>query len=92
MANSTISIVMSVFNGECFLAEAIESIRNQSISDFEFIIINDGSTDKTPSILASYERKDARIRIINQEKRGLVDALNCGCAVASSRQSRASTW
>ncbi len=63
MKNSPISVVMSVFNGEVFLAEAIESILNQSFADFEFVIIDDGSTDKTSSILSSYARGDKRIRV-----------------------------
>jgi glycosyltransferase involved in cell wall biosynthesis len=43
-----ISVVMSVFNGETFLVEALESILKQTFTDFEFVIIDDGSTDRTP--------------------------------------------
>lgn len=72
-----VSVVMSVYNEEKYLPEAIDSILSQTFKDFEFIIINDGSTDKTKEILESY--KDKRIRIINNEKNlGLAASLNIG--------------
>jgi GT2 family glycosyltransferase len=82
MDTPLISVVMSTFNGERFLAEAIESILAQSFTKFEFIIINDGSTDGTPALLDEYQKRDARIRVCHQENRGLVDALNTGCQMA----------
>ena len=70
-----VSIIMSVYNGEKYLQEAIESILNQSYSGFEFIIVNDGSTDYTEEILNEYT--DSRIvRINNQENIGLARSLN----------------
>ena len=51
-----ISVVMPVYNGERFLSEAIESILNQSYRDFEFIIVDDGSTDSTPDILTGISK------------------------------------
>jgi glycosyltransferase involved in cell wall biosynthesis len=80
-----ISIVMSVLNGELYLREAIDSILAQSFSDFEFIIINDGSQDATPEILRSYAGKDPRIRLYDQENAGLVSALNRGCTQARGK-------
>ena len=68
-----VSVVMSVFNGERFLRESVESILNQSFREFEFIIIDDGSTDGTAQILGSYQRSDARIAVYRQENRGLVE-------------------
>lgn len=56
-----ISVLMSVYNGENFLKESIDSILTQTFSDFEFIIVNDGSNDLTGEILASY--KDFRLKI-----------------------------
>jgi len=56
---------MSVYNGENYLTEAIDSILNQTFKDFEFIIINDGSTDDTGMIIKSYN--DPRIVLVNQE-------------------------
>ena len=76
-----ITILMSVYNGEKYLREAIDSILNQTYKDFEFLIINDGSTDRTPKILQSY--KDQRIKIINNEKNiGLTKSLNKGLKIA----------
>lgn len=70
---------MPVFNGERHLQEAIESIRAQTFSDFEFLIIDDGSTDSTPSIIRQHLKNDNRIRCItNASNRGLVASLNLG--------------
>jgi glycosyltransferase involved in cell wall biosynthesis len=75
---------MSVYNGEKYLRYAINSIINQSFSDFEFIIINDASTDNTGKILGEYN--DNRIVIINNEKNlGLTKSLNKGIAVAKGK-------
>lgn len=75
-----ISVVMPVWNGAAYLREAIESILNQTFTDFEFIIIDDGSTDDTVAIINSYQ--DERIRLIQQEHEGIVVALNRGVAEA----------
>lgn len=80
MSNPKVSILMSVYNGEKYLCEAIDSILGQSFYDFEFLIINDGSTDKTHEILKSYD--DARIRILEQENIGLTKSLNKGLSLA----------
>lgn len=78
-----ISVIMSVYNGQKYLKEAIESILNQTFKDFEFLIINDGSTDKTPEILEKYKRQDRRIKIINNAKNiGLTKSLNKGINIA----------
>lgn len=78
-----ISVVLSVYNGERYLRQSIESILNQSFTDFEFIIIDDGSTDSSKKIITSYD--DSRIRFISHENRGLVAALNEGIGVARGR-------
>ena len=67
---------MSVYNGERFLAPAIESILGQSFGDFEFLILDDGSSDATASILRSYARADARVKPTIRDNRGLVASLN----------------
>ena len=77
-----VTVLMSVYNGEKYLKEAIESILNQTFRDFEFIIINDGSTDGTSEILARYQQMDNRIMVYNQENRGLIASLNRGCQLA----------
>lgn len=71
-----LSVAMSVYNGERFLAEAIDSILAQTFADFEFLILDDGSTDRTPQIIADYAARDSRIRPIIRENRGLVASLN----------------
>ena len=73
-----ISVVMPVWNGERYLQKAISSILNQTFTDFEFLIIDDGSTDSTPLMLAEYAAIDHRIRIITLNHAGIVAALNRG--------------
>lgn len=76
-----ITVLMSVYNGEKYLSEAVESILNQTFKDFEFLIINDASTDNTRKILKSY--KDSRIKIITNKKNlGLTKSLNKGLEIA----------
>ena len=71
-----VSIVTSVHNGEIYLRESIDSILQQTYANFEFIIIDDGSNDRTPEILDSYT-KDNRIRIFkNSKKLGLSKSFN----------------
>src|SRR5262245_14778340 len=77
-----VSVVMSVFNGEQYLHESINCILNQQGVDFELVIIDDGSIDSTPRILADYARQDARIRLLTQQNMGLTAALIRGCAAA----------
>lgn len=75
MADPKISVIMSVYNGERYLREAIERVLNQTFADFEFIIVNDASTDSSLSIIRGYH--DDRIRIIeNSENIGLTKSLN----------------
>ena len=80
-----VSVVMPVFNGEDHVAEAIESILQQDLEDFEFIIVDDGSQDTTPQILADYARRDDRIRIVTQANGGVTRALLSGIAEARGR-------
>ena len=79
----TISVVMSVFNGEKHLRQAIDSILDQTCSDFEFIIIDDGSTDHSAGIIKSYQ--DQRIILLQQANKGLSNALNKGISVAKGK-------
>jgi len=77
-----VSVVMGVFNGARFLREAVESILNQNFCDFEFIIVNDGSTDRTADILSRYEESDSRVIVCHQQNKGLIESLNTGCGLA----------
>lgn len=72
-----VSVVMSVYNGLPYLQESIESILNQTFTDFEFIIINDCSTDNTWDVLKQYAEQDQRIKLFNNnENIGLTKSLN----------------
>lgn len=75
-----VSVLMPVWNGERHLREAIDSILGQTEPNFEFLIIDDGSTDGTVEIIEGYQ--DPRIRLIRQEHEGIVVALNRGVAEA----------
>jgi len=82
----TVSVVMPVYNGEPYLREAVESILRQTCTDFEFIIIDDGSTDRTWEILSSYAENDARIALHrNQENLKLIRTLNKGLTMARGK-------
>ncbi len=81
-ANPRLTVLMSVYNSDKFLGRAVESILNQTYKDFEFIIINDGSTDNSSRILKEYEQTDKRIRVYDQQNKGLIDSLNRGCRLA----------
>ncbi|TAF45002.1 MAG: glycosyltransferase [Sphingobacteriales bacterium] len=82
--NPTISVLMPVYNGEKYLKEAINSILNQSFKDFEFIIINDGSTDSTEEIILSYT--DPRIVYVkNEVNLHLIKTLNKGIDLSKGK-------
>jgi glycosyltransferase involved in cell wall biosynthesis len=79
-----ISVVMSVFNSELYVKEAIDSILNQTFEDFEFIILDDGSTDKSVDIIQGYT--DSRIRFFQNDKNlGLRGSLNRGLQLAEGK-------
>lgn len=79
METPLISVIMPVYNGESFINEAILSILNQTYHNFEFLIIDDNSTDKSADIAKEYARMDDRIIVIsNENDQGIVGALNTG--------------
>jgi len=73
---------MPAYNAGAYLRDAVSSILDQTFRNFEFIIVNDGSSDATASILQEYERIDTRIRVFHQENQGMISALNRGCRLA----------
>ncbi|MDA1169095.1 MAG: glycosyltransferase [bacterium] len=78
-----VSVVMPVYNGQKYLAEAIESVLNQTYSIFEFIIVDDGSSDKSKMIIEKHERSDSRIQYIGLKRNGgISNALNIGIKAA----------
>ena len=80
MMNPKITVLMSVFNEQTYLREAVESVLSQTFGDFEFIIINDGSEEPFEDIISEY--KDDRIRLFRQENMGLARSLNRGLRLA----------
>ena len=81
-----ISVVMSTNNDEKYIESSIESILSQTFSDFEFIIVNDGSTDKTNEIIETYSKKDSRIiTLINKDKIGLTKSLIKGIDICRGK-------
>lgn len=85
MSHPLVSVVMPVYNAEAYVSEAIESVLAQTFSDFEFIILDDGSTDRSLQILRQYQHDDSRIKIISRENRGLIATLNEGIDCAKGR-------
>ncbi len=81
---TAISVVMGVYNAAPTLAATLDSILGQTERDFECIVVDDGSTDETSSILATYVSRDPRVRVLRQENTGLTRALIAGCAAARS--------
>lgn len=71
-----VSVIMSVYNAEVHLADAIRSILDQTFADFEFLIVDDGSRDRSAEIMDGFAATDPRIRVIHQENRGLIASLN----------------
>jgi len=86
MKKPTISVIMSVYNDQGYLGESVESILNQTFKDFEFIIIDDGSKDKSVKIIKDYIKKDKRIFLIENKKNiGLTKSLNEGLKKARGK-------
>lgn len=80
-----VSVVMPIYNAEPYLAKAVESILLQTLKDFELVLINDASTDKTLQIINKFKRKDKRIRVINNKKNlQMAESLNLAINLAKS--------
>jgi glycosyltransferase involved in cell wall biosynthesis len=81
MTNPKVTVLMPVYNGDRYLREAIDSILSQTFTDFELLLINDGSTDGSVAIIESYN--DSRIRLMHNERNlGLVATLNKGIDIS----------
>ena len=78
-----ISVIVPVYNVERFLRECIESIISQTYKDLEIILVNDGSTDKSPLICEEYKKIDARVIVLHKENGGLSDARNKGIDIST---------
>ena len=77
-----VTVLLPVRDGARWLGEALQSVLAQTFGDWELVVVDDGSTDDTPRILAEFAQRDSRIRVIRQEPLGLVVALNRGLAEA----------
>jgi glycosyltransferase involved in cell wall biosynthesis len=80
--NVFFSIIVPVYNVENYLKQCLDSILYQTYSDFEIILVNDGSTDSSPEICSFYQNISAKIILINKENGGLSDARNAGLKIA----------
>jgi GT2 family glycosyltransferase len=78
MSEVDVTVLMPVYNGGRDLADAVQSILHQSLRNFQFLIINDGSSDDSSQRLNEFARRDSRIMLIERENRGLVSTLNEG--------------
>ena len=86
MNSPAISVVMTAYNTEKYIKEAIESILNQTFKNFEFIIVDDGSTDNTRLIIEEYAKKDGRIKVIyNETNLGIVFSSNKAIKIAKGK-------
>jgi len=77
-----VSVVVPVYNQEVYLREALDSLKAQTLKDIEFIIINDGSTDKSIDIINEYAKEDARFVVVDKENGGVASAINTGNRMA----------
>ncbi len=82
MKEPIVSVVMSVFNGDSLLRDTLDSILAQEGIEFELVVVDDGSTDKTAAILEEAARNDQRVRVLRQQNQGLTRALIAGCRAA----------
>ena len=79
-ATPAVSVIMAAYNAEAHLRTAVESILNQSFTDLELIVVNDGSSDATADILSHYAQRDLRVNVVNQDNAGIAMARNVGIA------------
>lgn len=83
--NDFISVIIPIYKVEEYLDECISSIVNQTFSNLEIILVDDGSPDKCPEMCDNWAKKDSRIKVIHKSNRGLSDARNAGLEVASGK-------
>ena len=81
----SISVIMPVYNSERYLSIAIESILTQTFQDFDFIIVNDGSTDSSLEIIQRFQTEDSRIRILDLPHQGITKSLNSAIGMAQGK-------
>ncbi len=82
MGKCELSVIIPVYNGARYLEDTLDSILGQTYQDFELILVDDGSTDRTVNICDEYARKDARIKVCHQENSGMSKARDIGYQMA----------
>ena len=85
LINPSVSVIIPSFNHEKFVAEAIESVLNQSFTNFELIIIDDGSKDRSIGIIREFVKKDPRIKFFSQDNQGSHSAINKGISLSNGK-------
>src|SRR5262249_15946732 len=88
MNQNIVDIVVPVFNGATTITEAIESLQRQTFTNFRIIVVDDGSTDQTPEVLAALRARDSRITVVTQPNGGIADHV---CARRNSLEGRMPT-
>lgn len=83
MSNELVSVILPIYNVELYLKKCIESVIRQSYKNLEIILVDDGSTDRSPYICDEYAKMDSRIKVIHKENGGLSDARNVGIQASS---------
>ena len=78
MAEPDVSILLPVRDGAAYLPECIDSLRSQTLEDFEVLAVDDGSTDQSADVLSQWAREDPRVAVIRQPRLGIVAALEAG--------------
>lgn len=81
-----VSIIVPVYNVEEYLRECVDSVLNQTYSDVEVILVDDGSTDQSGNICDEYAKMDSRIKVIHKKNRGVSSARNTGIETASGER------
>ena len=82
MSAPEVSVAMAVRNGAAFVSDAVASLRRQTLRDIEIIVVDDGSEDSTPSVLAQHAAEDSRVVVISAKPGGLARSLNMAIAAA----------
>ena len=85
MKNELVSVIIPVYNSKTYLRECIESATNQTYSNLEIILLNDGSTDDSGALCDSFAQEDSRIKVIHKENSGVSDTRNKGVEIANGK-------
>lgn len=83
--NPSISIIVPVYNVEKYLSYCVDSILKQTFREFELLLIDDGSTDKSGEICDKYAQYDTRVKAIHKPNTGVSDTRNCGLNIAKGK-------